>query len=582
MESDVTTLNYSDFKTVFIDQFGYDTGLNGALWSDSWGNADQFSFGGGALTLTSTAADNWNDVGFMQAPTGKSAGEGYGLYQFTGYANAGQGVGICFIMWRADNVLLDPSSPNVATEIDILESWDGTQTGESTIHYYNAGVAGDDGQEFNSFKINLTQVHTYAMDWERGSLTFYVDGQEIYQDTTHAPLDYADGGSNEVMGAELLNEPSLVTTPTVQLHITQMEYSAPVTAGAPLPAPPVSTPGGGSGTIVLAGGDLQYSAASGETVQAGSGNDTITAAAGMVFVTGGSGQLTFFGGSAPSQASGGAGSATIFGGSGGGNYTGGSAGHDVLVSEGASGSNTTLTGAAAGDQLFGSAKGNDLLVAATGRESVLGGGGNTTIVGGGTAASVIFTGSGTTTVFGGVAGGDIIVGGSGGFGVTAQKGDAIFGNSGALNVTGSTSGADSIVGGAGALTVTGRGANMLVVASTSTSDIQIGNGASLIFGGTGDSTITGGNGSMELVVGSGKATVNEGNGPAIYDLVKGSAGGSDVLNGFKPGTDKIILYGYQASQQNVVDAGGTTVLTLSDGTRIQLAGVSDPGSSIIG
>ena len=238
MEYDIVSLNYNNFKSVFIDQFGYDKALNGSLWSTSWGNPDQFSFGGGALTLTTSAAENWNNCGFMQAPVGKSAGEGYGLYQFTGWANAGQGTGICFIMWRADNLQLDASTPKAATEIDILESWDKTQTGESTIHYYQPGVSGNNGQSFNSFKIDLTQVHTYAMDWERGCLTFYVDGQQIYQDTTHAPLDYADGGSNEVMGAELVNARSVVSTPTVQLHITQMEYSAPVGALAPPPAPP--------------------------------------------------------------------------------------------------------------------------------------------------------------------------------------------------------------------------------------------------------------------------------------------------------------------------------------------------------
>src|ERR1700712_5816281 len=123
-----STLDYSKFKSVFVDIFAQDTSLNGALWADRWGSASQFTFDSSGLTLTSTAASGWAPVGFMQAPTGKGAGEGYGLYQFTGYANAGQGTGIGFIMWRADNIALDPSQPNVATEIDVLESWDKTKT----------------------------------------------------------------------------------------------------------------------------------------------------------------------------------------------------------------------------------------------------------------------------------------------------------------------------------------------------------------------------------------------------------------------------------------------------------------------
>ena len=567
MESAALSLNYNNFKTVFVDLFGQDTALNGALWGVSWGNASQYSFANGALTLTGTLAGGWNPVGFMQAPTGKSAGEGYGLFQFTGYANAGQGIGIAFIMWRADNMLVDASTPNKATEIDVLESWDKTKSGESTIHYYNSGWANNNGQSYNNFKVDLTVPHTYAMDWERGSLTFYIDGTQIYQDTIHAPLDYADGGSNEVMGAEILNEKSLVTTSTVQLHITEMEYSAPVAAAV-------------SNVVTLDGTDQSYNAAAGMTVQAGSGKDTITATAGNVTVRGSSGSLTFFGGTLASQATGATGSATLFGGIGGGSYTGGSGSSNVLVSQGASGSNTTLTGGAAGDALFGSASGNDMMIAATGRESIVGGGGNTEIFGGGTAGSVIFTGSGTTMVAGGIAGGDTIVGGSGSLNLIAQNGDAVFGGTGALTVTGSTTAADSIIGGAGALSVTGIGGNMLVVTSSSTSNIQIGNGAAIVFGTSGNATIASGTGWMEIVQGSGNLAVSQGGGPTTYALIKGVASGTDMVTGFNPKTDNIDLFGFQASDMKVATSGSTTTLTLTGGTTIHLVGVTNMGNSI--
>ena len=566
-----SSLDYDDFKSVFVDLFGQDTSLDRALWGVAWDTyADQMTFAPNTgLTLTGSAAEGWAPVGFLQTPSGKDAGEGYGLYQFSGYANPGQGVGIGFVMWRADNMEVDASAPNKATEIDILESWDKTQTGESTIHYYNSGWDHDNGQEYNSFKIDLTVLHTYAMDWERGSLTYYVDGKEIYQDTTHAPLDASDGGSNEVMGAEVLNEKSFVTTPTVQLHVTGMEYSVP--AAAPAPA-----------VVTLDGTNQSRSAAVGATVQAGSGRDTIMAAGGGATVLGGSGSLTFFGGNLASRANGGTGSAVLFGGTGGGNYTGGSGGANMLVSQGASGSNTTLTGGASGDELFGSAMGNDTLIAAKGRSSILGGGGNTLIFGGGTVGSVIFAGNGRTVVVGGAAGGDTVVGGSGCLGLTAQKGDAVFGGTGALTVAGSTTGADSIVGGAGALTVRGLGGNMLVVAGTSTSDIRTGNGAALIFGTSGAATINSGTGSMEIVQGMGNLTVNQGSGPARYEVVKGVAAGRDVLTGFNSRTDSIDLYGYKPSDLAIAASGGSTLLSLSDGTKIQLVGVTNMGSSIVG
>ena len=573
LEMCFVSLNLSNFKTVFDDNFAYDTTLNSSLWSAKFGNPDQFSFGNGALTLTATGP-NWNPVGFLQLDNSKSAGEGYGLYQFSGYLNAHQDKGIAFLLWRADDTYLDASTPNAATEIDVLESWDGGAHGYSTLHYWqpNGNNNGQTNTQLPS-SIDVSRLHTYAMDWERGSLTLYVDGKEIYQNTTNVPLDYADGGSNEVMGAEILGE-TPGKTETVQLHITEMSYSAPVSNLPPPPAP------GTVSNVTIPAGSQNFAASAGMLIQAGSGYDTISALSGQVTVTGSDGNLLFFGGSGPSEVNGAYGSLTVFGGAGGGGYTGGAAGHNILISQGASGANTTLTGGASGDELFGSAGGNDTLIAAKGRESILGGGGNDTIVGGGTASSVIFTGSGSSLLYGGNAGGDTIVGGTGTMNVIAQKGDAIFGNTGVLAVSGSTSGADSIIGGAGTLNVAGRGGNMLVVAGSSNSAIQVGTGAALIFTGTGNTTVGGGPGWMELVLGSGKTTVYEGGGPTTYEVVKGAAGGLDLINNFNPAVDKIHLYGYQPADIHTATAGGMTTLSLSDGTKIQMPGISNLGNSL--
>lgn len=559
-------LDLSKFQVVFDDQFSKDTALNKSLWSDSWGNHDQYTFSGGALTLTGYQDPWWQPVGFMQKAIGPTAGEGYGLYQFTAYGNPGQGIGISLLLWRADNQFLDAKNPYKASEIDILESWDRTKTAQATVHWYDPSAPGNDYHSYHQVNVDPTQSHTYALDWERGSLTYYVDGNQVYQDTAHAPLDAADGGSNEVIGAQVINEANLVTTPTVQLHITDISYSAPISANL---------------AVTLGAGPQNYVAVAGAVVQAGSGSDTINAAGGQVHVTGNSGTLTFLGGSGPSTVSGGTGSATIYGGSGG-NYAGGGAGHNVLVSQIASGGNATLTGGGAGDQIFGSAGGNDVIVAGPGSETILGGGGSSTITGGTTAASVIFTGGGPSSVLGGMAGGDTIVGGAGTLNVTAAKGAAVFGGTGTLNATGSTSGADSVVGGAGALTFNGQGANLLIVAGSTTSNVHTGNGASLIFGGVGSTTVSGGAGSMEITLGSGGVTASEGTGTSVYDVVKGAAGGTDVLTGFHPGRDKINLFGYQPSEHQVIKASGSTQINLSDGTKIQLVGVSDPGSSIVG
>ncbi len=336
-----------------------------------------------------------------------------------------------------------------------------------------------------------------------------------------------------------------------------------------------------SGVVTLPGGAQSYNAPAGTTVQAGSGSDTITATAGQVTVNGSSGRLVFFGGTGASSVNGAGGSTTIFGGSGGGDYTAGMAGRSILISQGASGANTTLTGAGYGDRIFGAAAGTDTLSLGSGKGTIVGGGGPTSITGG-ASASVIFGGAGSTSITGGAAGGDTIVGTSGFLGVTAQGGDAVFGGSASIGVTGSLRGADSVIGGTGALNVFGQGGNMLVVGSTTSSNIFTGDGASLIFIGAGSTSVTGGSGGMQVVLGSGGGTLLEGSGPALYDAINGSAGGTDVISGFKVNADAIDLYGYGTTGYTLATSGGSTTINVSDGTKIELLGVANPGHSIVG
>src|SRR5690349_12555914 len=93
------SLNTSNFTKVFEDNFANDSSLNTNLWPVHWGNADDFQFGNGALTLTSYKSENWTNVGFQQADNGATAAQGYGLYSATASANAGEGIGIAIVMW---------------------------------------------------------------------------------------------------------------------------------------------------------------------------------------------------------------------------------------------------------------------------------------------------------------------------------------------------------------------------------------------------------------------------------------------------------------------------------------------------
>ena len=76
--------------------------------------------------------------------------------------------------------------------------------------------------------------------------------------------------------------------------------------------------------------------------------------------------------------------------------------------------------------------------------------------------------------------------------------------------------------------------------------------------------------------------VRQGSGPAVYDVVKGAAGGTDVISGFRPGTNQVQLFGYLPFEQQVTSSGGSSLISLADGTKIQIVGVTNLGSSIVG
>ena len=100
-------------------------------------------------------------------------------------------------------------------------------------------------------------------------------------------------------------------------------------------------------------------------------------------------------------------------------------------------------------------------------------------------------------------------------------------------------------------------------------------GNDVITAGAGASTITGGSGTLSFTAGAGSAaTITTGAGKEAFDLINGQAGGSLTINGFQAGADLIHLQGYAGtgvqSQQTL--ASGATLITLTDNTRITLAG----------
>ena len=318
----------------------------------------------------------------------------------------------------------------------------------------------------------------------------------------------------------------------------------------------------GGGTLALDGNINMPDFAHSGNVFADGGADTIGALAKNIYVTTSpSTALTFLGDM---------GAATVFG-QGGGLFEGGAGGGNVLVADG--GASTILGSTGGGDSLVG-AQGN-VMIAATDGDTVF-----------------AATNGGNDTVFGTASGSDVLVGGSGGAAtlVGSTGNDAMWGGTGGDVLFGGN-GNETLGGGTGNTTVVaGTGASTLVGGSGDQEFVGAASGQATAFSGVGNAVLFTGGETMTVVLQnstpaidtvvlqSGNATIWGASGAHagtdVYDVISGTAGGQDLILGFKPGQDAVNLYGYQSGAAHIASAGGSTALTLADGTHITFVGLS--------
>lgn len=118
-------------------------------------------------------------------------------------------------------------------------------------------------------------------------------------------------------------------------------------------------------------------------------------------------------------------------------------------------------------------------------------------------------------------------------------------------------------------------------------------GADTFYAGPGNNLIGLGSGPDVVYAGSGATTVLGGAGKDVMAIVRGTAGGSLTLLGFKPGTDQLSLQGYAATEAATARAGATkgaptatqpasTTITLSDNTKLTFCGVGSLPTNLFG
>jgi serralysin len=240
----------------------------GEFYSDPTVGTNPFSVSNGVLTITASAATAAMQATEAAANNGASLpytsglltsytsfAQTYGLYEITAKIPAGQG------LWPALWML--PASGAWPPEIDILESLgNAPNTDYMTLH---TGTSNTALGSTTQVPTATTGFNTYAVDWEPNTITFYVDGKQVFQEATpsdmHQPMymlmNLAVGGTGSWPGA-----PNSSTVFPAQMQISSVQvYASPntiadyntvgvqtTTTPPPSYSPPVAEAGSFTGT----------------------------------------------------------------------------------------------------------------------------------------------------------------------------------------------------------------------------------------------------------------------------------------------------------------------------------------------
>jgi serralysin len=339
---------------------------------------------------------------------------------------------------------------------------------------------------------------------------------------------------------------------------------------------------GNSGTnesIVSAGGNFTFYSQAGES-------GTLIGAGGNTLFTG----PTSNGGSWTIDLTGSSGANTIVGGS------------DTLMAQDGTGQTNVMYLGSGADSIgvFGTdtlvgQSGNDTVWLNSGGNLVYGGSGTTVLVdqpsvgnavSGSTDTSSTFVGgSGNSTIFamGGSTGTYDI--GSGSMVLVAESGSAPMVGGAYDAAHPSASAVVFAMGGSNVTFNSSTDGNILVAAgANATLNAAGSDGANVLFNEAGAgsaATLMGGSYYNYFIAGAGNATMAGGSGPNFFQFFSSNDGGSNLITGWNNANDQIDLNGYSASQVQETVTGGSTVITLSDGTKITVQGVTNLPSNDI-
>lgn len=335
----------------------------------------------------------------------------------------------------------------------------------------------------------------------------------------------------------------------------------------------------GNDTIIAIGGD--------DTLVGGAGGNNVfyaaNAYAGTVIYGGGNDTIVTGTGPAKIQTSPGGHSVVFLGAQ---SNTAALGGADLVVAGGGPNANDTVTATGA-DTVFGPSSGAITHIGGAGADLLVAGAGAFRAIGGSGDGGTFYAGQSAFAQFIAGAGNEVVVGGSGVLSVQASPNSGamtVFGGSGLAHIQGAP-GPSQFVLGIGAATVTAAQGNDVWLAGAA-NDSLVASGGNVILwagGATGNSVFQAGNGPVTMhgglgndtfVGGTGSATITGGGGADIFSFTDGltGAGSYNQITDFNIQNDTIELHGYAGYTPSLVN--GSEVLTLSDGTHIQLNGLT--------
>ena len=144
-------------------------------YGDASNGLNPFSLQNGVLSITATAAGPSNSLGLPYnsgvITTAKDFSQTYGYFEVRAEMPSGAG------LWPAFWML--PASINYTSELDVFEQLgNAPSTIYSTVHGSTNGVWAANSQAFQVAN-TATGFHTYGVDWEPATTTYYVDGVAI-------------------------------------------------------------------------------------------------------------------------------------------------------------------------------------------------------------------------------------------------------------------------------------------------------------------------------------------------------------------------------------------------------------------